>query len=156
MGYVKSLRNGKILKGGLDPDGYRTVLLYPEKGKRKNVRLHRLIAEHFVPNPENKPQVNHKDGNKDNNRADNLEWVTAKENINHAEEMGLRDFSFNNKPVAKIDPITGEVLKVYPSIKATIDDGFLRNNVGACCRGEYGRRTHKGFRWEFYSGTCND
>ncbi len=156
MGRIRSLRNGRILKGGLDSDGYRTVLLYPETGKRKNVRWHRLVAEHFIPNPENKPQVNHKDGNKDNNQVDNLEWVTAQENVRHSHDTGLSDFSFNNKPVAKIDVRTGEVLKVYPSIKATVADGYLRNNVGACCRGDYGRITHKGFRWEFYSGTCND
>ena len=54
---------------------------------RKNVYVHRLIAETFIPNPENKPQVNHKDGNRANNSVDNLEWVTAKENAEHREKM---------------------------------------------------------------------
>lgn len=149
-------RNGHILSGGLDPDGYRTVLLYPiPTGKRKNVRIHRLIAEHFLDNQNNYPQINHINGIKDDNRAENLEWITAKRNVQHSIQLGLRTDESKNKPVAKCDSKTGEILKIYPSIKATIADGFLRNNVGACCRNERGRKTHKGFVWKFLE-TCND
>lgn len=59
-------------------------------GKRRCFRIHRLVAEKFIPNPDNKPQVNHIDGNKQNNRADNLEWVTNAENQHHAAIMGLK------------------------------------------------------------------
>ena len=68
--------------------GYKIVWMNI-KGKQKHYYLHRLIAEAFIPNPDNKPQVNHIDGNKTNNNVENLEWVTSKENVHHAIRTGL-------------------------------------------------------------------
>lgn len=83
---------GYIDKGFINSNGYRCVST--KNGKTKFV--HRLVAEAFIPNPENKPQVNHKDGNKLNNCVDNLEWVTAKENLDHAAydlKVGMRAYT---------------------------------------------------------------
>ena len=90
-GEVYSLKHNKRkpIKGYIDKYGYRRVLLYIN-GKRKKYFVHRLVAEKYIENPDNLPQVNHKDGNKTNNCVDNLEWVTPKENIQHAIKNGFR------------------------------------------------------------------
>ena len=80
--------NGIYLKQHVDKDGYLRVQLNKE-GKGYNVGVHRLVLLAFVPNPENKPQVNHKNGIKNDNRLENLEWCTNSENQLHAIEIGL-------------------------------------------------------------------
>lgn len=93
QGEIYSLKRNKILKGTVNKQGYKCVLLTKNDGKIKRVRVHRIVAQTFIPNPENKPQINHKDGNKMNNAISNLEWVTSKENIHHAIKTGLVDNS---------------------------------------------------------------
>lgn len=73
---------GSTMKSGKTPAGYRVIPLRKD-GRRYCLYIHRLVAQTFIPNPEDKPEVNHKDRNKDNNSVDNLEWVTAKENSQH-------------------------------------------------------------------------
>lgn len=87
---------GKPLKGDLTKAGYLRVVLYLKNGSKIRESVHRLVAKEFIPNPENKPFVNHKDGNKINNCVDNLEWVTPKENGQHASENGLLKFVGEN------------------------------------------------------------
>ncbi|WP_439022610.1 NUMOD4 domain-containing protein [Bacillus thuringiensis] len=87
-GIVRSIRTGIVLKQGFDKRGYPRVYL-SNKGKRKTVTVHRLVGIHFIPNPENKPQINHKDCDKTNNHVSNLEWATNKENKVHAVKNGL-------------------------------------------------------------------
>lgn len=72
------------------PTGYCSVILI-KKAKRNHLLVHRLVAMAFIPNPENKEQVNHKDGNKRNNHVSNLEWMTRSENVRHAHAIGLFD-----------------------------------------------------------------
>lgn len=84
LGRVRNDITGKILKGSHNPDGYMQVKLTKKKHESKYIRVHRLVAQAFIPNPENKPQVNHIDGIRDNNIVTNLEWVTNKENSIHS------------------------------------------------------------------------
>jgi hypothetical protein len=89
LGSIKSLITNKILKPQSNPRGYYIVGL-SINNKSTSKSAHRLVAETFILNLENKPQVNHINGIKNDNRIKNLEWVTGKENINHAIKMGLR------------------------------------------------------------------
>lgn len=88
-GRIKSFKRKepKILKQGYDGRKYRKIMLC-KNGKRTNPAVHTLVAKLFVPNPKNKPTVNHIDCNKDNNRADNLEWMTYSENSLHGRKNG--------------------------------------------------------------------
>ena len=114
FGRVKSLskvigrrvKGETLLKVRISPYGYKMVSLCKE-GKVFNASIHRLIADAFIPNPENKTQVNHKDGNKLNNDIKNLEWCTPSENINHAYKTGLHDLKKHGR-TGKRKPLTQE------------------------------------------------
>lgn len=91
-GEIRHRSKSKPLKHSLDTNGYVRVSLSNGRGVNPTiVRIHRELAENFIPNPDNKPNVNHKDGDKTNFQLDNLEWSTAKENTNHAIDTGLFD-----------------------------------------------------------------
>lgn len=113
-------RNSKkeaILRPAIDSNGYKRVALMID-GKLVTKKVHRLIAECFVPNPENKPEVNHIDYNKTNNSFENLEWVTRKENMAHASANGLLKKShepekYINKVVKKGSDVATSILQEY-------------------------------------------
>ena len=89
-GVVINTESGKVLKTDLNNCGYKRVTLWAKSQKRIRIAVHRLVAMHYVKNPEEKPVVNHIDGNKLNNHYLNLEWVSCKENTRHAFKKGLR------------------------------------------------------------------
>lgn len=87
-GVIRNVHTGKLIYGTINSRGYVRASL-TKNGFKKNVSVHILVAQSFVDNPHNKPYVNHKDGIRTNNDANNLEWCTQKENVNHAIETGI-------------------------------------------------------------------
>lgn len=154
-------RKGQLIKPILKYNGYLQVGLR-KNNKRKYFSIHRLVAIHFIDNPDNKKQVNHIDCNKQNNKVNNLEWVTPKENQFHAKENGLRNSmpsgeehvnygkygenSKSAKPVVRYNPVTRES-KLYKAKILAKNDGFDVTSISKCCHKKL--KTHKGYEWYF-------
>lgn len=143
LGRVRSLKFGKerILVGRKDSDGYLRVGLCKD-GKEKTCRVHRLVAEAFIPNPDGLPQVNHKDERKSNNVASNLEWCDCKYNINY----GMRTERIS-KTVYQYT-LDSSLVGSYPSVReAGRRTGYSKSHISDCCRGE--RKQAYGFVWSY-------
>ena len=151
----------KLMKPSQEKNGYLKVVLSKNR-KRKTCRVHRIIAETFLENPDNLPQVNHKDEDKTNNFVflnedgsvdkvkSNLEWKTPKENSNHGtRNERIAKANTNGKKSKKVLQFTldGELICEYPSIMECERNGFYRSAVWRCCNGE--QKTHKGFRFMY-------
>lgn len=143
---------GRILSPRSDgkDNGYLTVCLY-KGGKKYNKKVHRLVAETFLENVGEKKEVNHKDGNKRNNRLDNLEWVTAKENTRHAHAMGKGNHSGLMKKVVRCVE-TGEVFASAVEAARVMSLGTNPAIGGGCIRGAIRQTSHfrraYGYHWE--------
>ena len=137
--YIKGWTNGGYIRVSL------CSLLF-----KQGFFLHRIIAVAFIPNPENKPCINHIDGNKKNNSLNNLEWVTYSENNQHAFDIGLRHGA-NPKVVIQYDK-NGSFIKEYESILlASKETKIIRQSI---CRHLSGQRPFAGgFVWKLKSGT---
>jgi hypothetical protein len=123
--------------------GYMYVDLY-SKGKHKRKYVHRLVAEAFIPNPENKPYINHIDGNPHNNNVDNLEWCSPLENVEHASKVlgVMQQYKKANtkkqRAVKQIDVTTQKVVAVYSSMReAERKTGIKSTYICQVCKGKF-------------------
>lgn len=145
LGNVKSLGNGdnnnnvgkeRMLKLRKDKDGYLTVFLSIHNYKKLH-KVHRLVALAFLPNPNNYPQINHKDKNRSNNNVDNLEWCTAQYNADYSVSKPVNQYSLD-----------GIYIATYKSIKeASRTTGTDQTGIVDCCKGRL--KTSGGFIWKY-------
>lgn len=148
IGNVKSLNNNCIRKPIKHRCGYLRVDLWRD-GKMQNAYVHRLVAQAFIPNPENKAQVNHINGNKTDNRTDNLEWVTNAQNATHAYRV-LGKKPYERKNTKKVLCIETGI--IYPSIaEAAKAVNGSHGCISLACNGRY--KTHKKFHWKYVEDT---
>jgi hypothetical protein len=154
-GRVKSYKhdkiNGRLLSICVNRDGYSYVVLRDAEKQKNYKTIHQLVARAFILNSDNKSQVNHIDGDKQNNTISNLEWVTPQENTLHAYNNGLRTDDFKTKAVAQIDT-DGVVLTVFDSLKEAAERLNLYNSshIVDCCKGR--RSTCMGYKWQYCGG----
>lgn len=149
--YGVCLRKGKILKQLTNTFNYKFVILYKD-GKTKHHRVNRLVAQAFIPNPENLPQVNHKDENKSNNRVENLEYCDAKYNANYGTRNERSSYNRINHPLKSKQVLQytfdGDFVSEYPSMQeAQRQTGINQGCISACCNGK--QKTAGGYKWAF-------
>lgn len=140
-GQVWSCRSSKVLKLRETKAGYFRAHL-SKGGCAKDLAIHRLVATAFLPNPHNLPQVNHKDENKANNRAENLEWCTLRDNINHGTCIE-RTHQKQRKKVECVE--TGEIYDSVTDVHKK--HGHSLSFIAAACRGE--KKTAYGLHWKY-------
>lgn len=149
---------GRMLKPRYDKDGYLRVTIC-KNGKQKTRFIHILVAGAFVPNPNGYSEINHRDENKVNNYANNLEWCTRRHNVNHG-TMIERSAQARSKKVKAINIKTNEVITFNSTVEAG-RKGYNQGGVAKACRGTYKTITgkligdghlYRGYRWEYLEG----
>jgi len=150
LGKVKHYE--RLLRPNINRYGYETVLLYNNVGRRKYL-VHRLVAFAFIPNTLNKPQINHINGIKTDNRVENLEWVTNSENMKHAfrtgiitKEMVATSRSKTKKHIVKM--LNGEVVARYFGLQEAAEhEGRKKATISQYCLGDY--KDSRGYEWRY-------
>lgn len=146
LGRVKSFHRGvRILKPVMNSYGYYMVFLYKD-GKRKEVLVSRLVAEAFIPNPDNLPLVNHKSEVKTDNSVENLEWCDACYNMNY----GTRNERMSQSLSREVQCFSsdGALISSYQSTReAERKTGICSTSISKCCLGE--RKTAGGYKWVY-------
>ena len=147
-GRIFSKRTNKILKGELTEKGYIRVALT----EHKRYLVHCIVARTFIPNPENKPQVNHIDGNKQNNYVDNLEWCTQSENMRHALKTGLKIMPkgkdvYNALVVYQYDKNNNLIKRWECMSTASQTLKISQRDIVRVCKGK--RKTCGGYIWKY-------
>jgi hypothetical protein len=133
----------RILKNCVQYDGYKSVKLHINK-RGKDYKVARLVGMAFISNPLNKPQINHINGIKTDNRVENLEWCTAQENAIHAVSTGLH--TKNIKPIFMI--MNGVVIaRFHSQQEAQRITGIAQSSISLCCRGK--QKTAGNFTWVY-------
>ena len=149
-GRVRSVRNNKILKPS-NLDKY-PIVIFSVDGKRFGKRVHRLVAEAFIPNPQNLPCVNHKDENKTNNKVENLEWCDHYYNNHFGTKYERQAATQRNrvdcsKTLYQYD-LNGVLINIYPSVHEAVRQlGIKKQGILSICSGK--RKTYKGYRWSY-------
>lgn len=157
--FKRSSTNKKLLKP-IKNNGYGYLRVTLRKdGKYKAPTIHRLVAQAFIPNPENKPQVNHLDCNPENNKVTNLEWVTREENVQYGYSHGNMKASKSflgrtgskhplSKPIFQVDISTNKIIKEFAGInEASRITGVSVSGICSCCKGD--RKTAGGYIWKY-------
>ena len=149
------LRKGRLLKQGNGREGYKLVVLQRD-GKKKTFYAHRIIAITFIENPENKPCIDHINGDHTDNRAENLRWCTQKENINNPNTLHKNIATLRNnnasgckpKTILQLDKETFAVIREIPPKTSFFKDmGYVREYVTSACRNQ--NKLAYGYRWAF-------
>lgn len=156
-GNVFSLKRNRVMTPCKSNNGYLQVHLTKD-GKGKSFKIHRLVAEAFIPNPYNLPQVNHKDEDKYNNHVDNLEWCTQSYNLNYNdgqkrraknrnyEDISRKRSNSQSKEVTQYD-FDGSIIAVWKNAYVAEKHGYNRCMINQCCIGN--KKSHRGYIWKY-------
>lgn len=145
-GEIYSLKNNIFIKKWKNNKGYNTVCLW-NNGKQRTVLIHRLVAETFIPNPNNYKEVNHKDFNLDNNSDENLEWCTRDYNIYYSINAGRISNAFAKIKINQLDK-DGNLIREWDSIKEAAQTMKIdKASISKCCKNK--QKTCNGFIWKY-------